>query len=144
MPRPLKAKILTRILAAREGSTYQLQIEDEAGKKALFELTARQTLRLADGLDSLLADEEEELGLKVPQPQPKLPIAAPEGFGVVKWYNTTKGFGFVTPDAGGEELFLHRSTLEQAGLPEIQEGTRVRSQSTEGKKGPQVSAIALA
>ncbi len=136
MPRPLKAKILTRISAAREGSTYQLQIEDEAGKKALFELTARQTLSLADGLDSLLADEEEELGLKVPAPQ--------EGFGVVKWYNTTKGFGFVMPEAGGEELFLHRSTLEQAGLSEISEGTRVRIQATEGKKGPQVSTIQLA
>ena len=142
MPRPLKAKILTRISAAREGSTYQLQIEDEAGKKALFELTARQTLRLADGLDSLLADEEEELGLKVPTPPPAM--AAQEGYGVVKWYNTTKGFGFVMPEAGGEELFLHRSTLEQAGLSEISEGTRVRIQATEGKKGPQVSTIQLA
>jgi cold shock CspA family protein len=144
MPRSLKAKALTRISAAREGSTYQLQIEDEAGKKALFQLTSKQALQLADGLDNLLADEEEELGLKVPPPQPKLPIAAPEGFGVVKWYNTTKGFGFVTPDAGGEELFLHRSTPEQAGLSELQEGTRVRIQVTEGKKGPQVSTIALA
>ena len=144
MPRSLKAKALARISASREGSTYQLQIEDEAGKKALFQLTSKQALQLADGLDNLLADEEEELGLKVPQPQPKLPIAAPEGFGVVKWYNTTKGFGFVTPDAGGEELFLHHSTLEQAGLPEIQEGTRVRIQVTDGRKGPQVSAIALA
>ncbi len=91
-----------------------------------------------------MADEEEELGLKVAPPQPKLPIAAPEGFGVVKWYNTTKGFGFVMPEAGGEELFLHRSTLEQAGLSEISEGTRVRIQATEGKKGPQVSTIQLA
>ncbi len=144
MPRSLKAKALARISAAREGSTYQLQIEDEAGKKALFQLTSKQALQLADGLDNLLADEEEELGLKVAPPQPKLPIAAPEGFGVVKWYNTTKGFGFVTPDAGGEELFLHRSTLEQAGLSELQEGTRVRIQVTDGKKGLQVSAIALA
>ena len=41
MPRPLKSKTLTHLSAAREGSTYQLHIEDEAGKKALFELTAR-------------------------------------------------------------------------------------------------------
>jgi cold shock CspA family protein len=34
----------------------------------------------------------------------------------VKWFNATKGFGFVTPDDGGEELFLHRSVLEQAGF----------------------------
>jgi CspA family cold shock protein len=62
----------------------------------------------------------------------------------VKWYNTTKGFGFIVPEAGGEELFLHRSTLEQAGLSEIQEGARVRIQVTEGKKGLQVSTLQLA
>ena len=142
MPRPLKAKTLTRITAAREGSTFQIQIEDDVGKKALFELTSKQTLQLADVLDSLLADEEEELGLKITPPQPA--ASAREGYGVVKWYNTTKGFGFVTPEAGGEELFLHRSTLEQAGLSEIQEGARVRIQVTEGKKGPQVSTLQLA
>ena len=62
----------------------------------------------------------------------------------MKWYDITKSFGFVAPEAGGEELFLHRSTLEQAGLTGIKEGTRVRVQVTDGKKEPQVSAIALA
>ena len=57
MPRPMKAKTLTHLSAARAGSTYQLHVEDEAGKKALFELTAKQALRLADVLDNLLADE---------------------------------------------------------------------------------------
>ena len=141
MPRPLKAKTLTRLTAAREGSTYQLQIEDEAGKKALFELTARQALRLADVLDNLLADEEQEMGLRPPAP----PITATQGgFGVVKWYNATKGFGFVIPDAGGDELFLHRSALEQIGLSEIGEGTRVRVQVAQGTKGPQVTNLQLA
>jgi hypothetical protein len=70
MPRPMKAKTLTHLSAAREGSTYQLHIEDEAGKKALFELTARQALRLADVLDNLLADEEQEMGLNSPAAQP--------------------------------------------------------------------------
>jgi CspA family cold shock protein len=55
-----------------------------------------------------------------------------------------KGFGFVMPDAGGEELFLHRSVVEQAGLFQLEDGTRVRIQTTHGKKGPQVSTIALA
>ena len=141
MPRPLKAKTLTHLSAAREGSTYQLHIEDEAGKKALFELTARQALRLADVLDNLLADEEEEMGLKPPAPPA---TADPGGLGVVKWYNATKGFGFVTPDAGGEELFLHRSALEQIGLSEIGEGTRVRVQVAQGARGPQVISLQLA
>ena len=120
---------------------YHLQIEDEAGKKALFELTARQALRLADSLDSLLADEEQEMGLTPPAPPA---TAAQEGLGVVKWYNSTKGFGFVTPDAGGEELFLHRSALEQIGLSEIGEGTRVRVQVAQSTKGPQVTNLQLA
>jgi cold shock CspA family protein len=137
----MKAKTLTHLSAARQGSTYHLHIEDEAGKKALFELTARQALRLADVLDMLLADEEEELGLKPPAPPA---TAAQEGLGVVKWYNATKGFGFVTPDVGGEELFLHRSALEQIGLSEIVEGTRVRVQVAQGTRGPQVTSLQLA
>jgi CspA family cold shock protein len=142
MPRPLKAKPLTHISAAREDRTYHLHITDEAGKKALFELTARQALRLADMLDNLLADEEEEMGLKPPAAQPA--TADPGTFGVVKWYNPAKGFGFVTPDAGGEELFLHRSALEQIGLSEIGEGTRVRVQVAHGMRGPQVTKLQLA
>jgi CspA family cold shock protein len=62
----------------------------------------------------------------------------------VKWFNPTKGFGFVTPDDGGEELFLHRSVLEQASLSDLAEGTRVRIQVGQGKRGPQVSALTLA
>jgi CspA family cold shock protein len=143
MARALKAKKLASISAARDGSTYRLQIEDETGKKALFELTSDQTVRLADVLDSLLADEEEELR---PRPVASAPASsgAQEGLGTVKWYNVVKGFGFVMPDAGGEELFLHRSVVEQAGLFQLEDGTRVRIQITHGKKGPQVSTIALA
>ena len=143
MPRPLKAKTLATITATRDGSTYQLQIEDEAGKKALFGLTSDQAHRLADVLDNLLADEEEEL-----HPRPAASAPGPsnsaESLGIVKWYNTTKGFGFVTPEAGGEEVFLHRTVLEQAGLSDLEEGTRVRVRIVEGKKGPQVGTIALA
>src|SRR3712207_5154340 len=65
MPRPLKPKTLNRIIAVREGSTYQLAIEDEAGKRVLFALTSHQALLLAEQLDGLLADEEDEL-----QPRP--------------------------------------------------------------------------
>ena len=146
MPRALKAKTLARITPAREGSTYQLEIEDEAGKRVLFELTSDQALRLADELDNLLADEEEELHPRpaaVAQPVSQPAPAGQGSLGTVKWYNDTKGFGFVTPDAGGEELFVHRSVLEQAGLSGLAEGTRVRFEISAGKKGPQVSALAL-
>ncbi len=113
MPRPLKAKTLTRISAAREGSTYQLHVEDEAGKKALFELTFKQALQPADVLDDLLADEEEELGPKAPPSQPR--VADWESRGVVKWYNATKGFGLVTREAGGEELSSIAQLLSRPG-----------------------------
>jgi CspA family cold shock protein len=155
MPRPLKPKTLTRITPARKGSTYELEIEDETGKRLLLELTSDQALMLAEQLDGLLADEEDELHPKpaastqsvspAPARRGTLPLAAGQGsLGTVKWFNPTKGFGFVTPDDGGEELFLHRSVLEQAGLSDLAEGTRVRVQTSEGTKGPQVSALALA
>ena len=142
MPRALKAKTLATITATRDGGTYQLHIEHEAGKRALFGLTSDQVLRLAYDLDNLLADEEEELHPR-PDPSSLLPSTSAESLGTVKWYNTTKGFGFVTPDVGGGEVFLHRTVLEQAGLTELEEGTRVRVRIVEGKKGPQVSTIAL-
>jgi len=136
----LKPKNASQLTATREGSVYQLHIEDLAGKRALFEFTSDQAVRLADMLDNLLADEEEEHpNLRQPEAPPK---AAPEIMGTVKWYNTAKGFGFVTTD--GQELFLHHSVLEQAGFREIAEGTRVRIQVRKGEKGLQVSAIALA
>ena len=142
MPRPLKAKTLATITATRDGNTYQLQIEDEAGKRALFGLTSDQAHRLADVLDNLLADEDDELHPK-PAGAPG-PSTSAESLGIVKWYNTTKGFGFVTPEAGGVEVFLHRTVLEQAGLSDLEEGTRVRVRIVAGKKGPQVGTIALA
>jgi cold shock CspA family protein len=140
MARALKAKKLAHLAASREGSTYRLQVEDEADKKALFELTSDQALLLADMLDKLLADEEEEE--QRPRPSPS-PSDQRERVGTVKWYNVTKGFGFVTPDGGGGELFLHWSVLEQAGMTDLAEGTRVRFQTVEGRKGPQVSMVAL-
>ena len=139
MPRVAKPKKLVQIAATREGSIYGLQFEDDAGKKAVFELTSDQALRLADRLDNLLADEEQEQRPTTPDLQ-----AASSVSGTVKWYNVTKGFGFVFPDRGGGELFVHRSVLEQAGLADLAEGTRVHIQIRDGKKGPEVGAIALA
>jgi cold shock CspA family protein len=142
MARALKAKKLAQIASHREGGIYRLHVEDEAGKKAVFELTSDQALLLADTLDRLLADEEEEQRPPL-SPPPQASSGAPERLGTVKWYNATKGFGFVTPDGGGDELFLHRSVLEQAGMTNLAEGTRVCFQTVAGKRGPQVSMVAL-
>ena len=45
--------------------------------------------------------------------------------GTVKWFNATKGFGFITPDSGGKDAFVHISAVERAGLRELREGQRV-------------------
>jgi CspA family cold shock protein len=66
---------------------------------------------------------------------------AREGRGTVKWYNPEKGFGFVTPDEGGKDLFVHRSVLERSGARDLPEGMRVRVKIVQGPKGPEVGEI---
>ena len=45
--------------------------------------------------------------------------------GTVKWFNTTKGFGFISPDEGGDDVFVHVSAVQEAGLAPLEEGQRV-------------------
>ena len=61
--------------------------------------------------------------------------------GTVKWYNTTKGFGFIAPEDGGKDVFVHASALRRAGLTELAEGQRVMIQITQGQKGPEAASI---
>ena len=67
--------------------------------------------------------------------------SAREGRGTVKWYNPEKGFGFITPDEGGKDLFVHRSVVERSGGRDLPEGLRVRVKIVEGPKGPEVGKI---
>ena len=59
----------------------------------------------------------------------------------VKWYNPTKGFGFVSPDDGSPDVFLHVSVVEQAGLQSLDEGAILVCDLADGQKGAQVSTI---
>ena len=61
--------------------------------------------------------------------------------GTVKWFNDSKGFGFVTPEAGGEDLFAHFSTINMPGFKSLKEGQRVSFDITDGAKGKQASNI---
>ncbi len=54
--------------------------------------------------------------------------------GVVKWYNGQKGYGFIQPDGGGKDVFVHVSAVERAGLRELKEGQRVTFDIVENRK----------
>jgi cold shock protein len=67
--------------------------------------------------------------------------SAVEMLGTVKWYNPDKGFGFITPQAGGKDVFVHATALERAGLGPLQEGQSVRMGVVQGAKGPEAATI---
>ncbi len=64
--------------------------------------------------------------------------------GSVKWFNDSKGFGFITPDGGGEDLFAHFSAIQSNGFKTLAEGQRVNFDITTGPKGKQASNIQIA
>jgi CspA family cold shock protein len=61
--------------------------------------------------------------------------------GTVKWFNESKGFGFITPDEGGEDLFAHFSAIQSKGFRTLTEGQKVQFTVTQGQKGPQAENI---
>ena len=61
--------------------------------------------------------------------------------GIVKWFNDSKGFGFITPDEGGEDLFAHFSAIQSSGFKSLQENQRVSFEVTTGPKGKQAANI---
>lgn len=63
--------------------------------------------------------------------------------GQVKWFNTTKGYGFIAPEGGGKDVFVHISAVEKSGLGELKEGQRVSFELDKGPNG-KTSAIKLA
>jgi CspA family cold shock protein len=61
--------------------------------------------------------------------------------GKVKWFNETKGFGFITPDNGGEDLFAHYSAIQTSGFKVLQENQSVSFDVVQGMKGKQAANI---
>ncbi len=61
--------------------------------------------------------------------------------GTVKWFNAEKGFGFITPDGGGTDLFVHHTAIQAQGFRTLDEQQRVSFDVVDGPKGPQASNV---
>ena len=61
--------------------------------------------------------------------------------GTVKWFNDAKGYGFLTPDGGGKDVFVHHTSIQMEGFRSLAEGQKVEFEITDGPKGPQASNV---
>jgi CspA family cold shock protein len=64
--------------------------------------------------------------------------------GTVKWFNDSKGYGFITPDEGTKDVFVHHSNIAGGGFKSLSEGERVTFEARQGDKGPEATNVAPA
>ena len=64
--------------------------------------------------------------------------------GTVKWFSDEKGYGFISPDEGSEDLFVHHTGIAGSGFKSLEEGTKVSYEATQGKKGMQADNVSMA
>jgi len=93
-------------------------------------------------VDATTAQQEKPRSARPERPAyPPSDQATVEEFGTVKWYNATKGFGFIGPDRGGKDIFVHASALDRSGITGLAEGQRVAVDVTDGRKGPEAAGL---
>lgn len=61
--------------------------------------------------------------------------------GTVKWFSDQKGFGFISPEDGGDDLFIHHSNIDGDGYKSLEEGSQVEYEPGQGKKGPEATKV---
>ena len=133
----LHATVLSRfgISTVQPGETLELRVaEGERGPVVAEVITVDSSTAVAVG--------RPRTGFPPPSDLAD-PEASVHENGTVKWYNATKGFGFIARDGGGKDIFVHASALQRAGIATLSEGQRVVVGIVEGGKGPEAGSIRL-
>lgn len=123
------------ISAVHPGETLELRVAPGERGLVVTEVT---------GVDSSTAVAFKRPRTSFPSPYDRaVSEASVEETGTVKWYNAVKGFGFITRDGGGKDIFVHASVLQRGGITSLSEGQRVVVGIVEGRKGPEAESIRL-
>jgi CspA family cold shock protein len=128
------------IQAVSPGATLQVRVgQGQKGRQV------DQILSVDESTAGPAAPQRGAFGAKPARPrEPRRSVdlsSAVDMTGTVKWYNPDKGFGFISPQDGGRDVFVHATALERAGLSTLQEGQPVRMQVVQGAKGPEVGSL---
>ena len=133
----LHATVLSRlgISTVQPGETLELRVAPGERGRVVTEVT---------GVDSSTAAAFKRPRMSFPSPYDRaVSEASVQETGTVRWYNAAKGFGFITRDGGGKDVFVHASALQRAGITSLSEGQRVVVDIVEGRKGPEAGSIRL-
>src|SRR3954467_7570949 len=91
-------------------------------------------MRVLWGVRSAALDERSGLFVAV-EPQKRKAGSRDMAQGTVKWFSDEKGYGFISPDEGGEDLFVHHNGIAGGGYKSLEEGAKVSYEATQGRKG---------
>ena len=133
----LHATVLSRlgISTVQPGETLELRVAPGERGPVVTEVT---------GVDTSTAVGFKRPRTSFPSPYDRaVSEASVQETGTVRWYNAAKGFGFITRDGGGKDVFVHASALQRVGITSLSEGQRVVVGVVEGRRGPEAGSIRL-